>query len=419
LRVLIVDDNATNRQILEHQVASWKMRNGCAAGGGEAIDALREAAAAGDPYDLAVLDMHMPTMDGLTLARAIKADTLIAKTRLLMLTSLGQGVDSGQLAALGIHACLVKPVKQSRLFDCLADAVGSAPRSQNRTATTPEVTIPRELPSRSQLQILVVEDNDVNQKVALAQLQKLGYAADSAANGLKAVEAVDRLHYDVILMDCQMPEMDGYEATRQIRLREQSRSRTGEAPRAWIIALTADALPGTRARCLDAGMDDHRIKPLRLNDLREALSKCPSVPVQPAASAMPEAPAAPPEAPPVDLDRFAELAAELGGQRQELMDSYMEQARDILEQLEAAIENSSLSEIERLAHKLAGASATCGIRALASLLGEMEQSARAGRLPRENAETLQMEARRQLERVRQFLADLPNPAAPALCVEAA
>lgn len=419
LRVLIVDDNATNRQILERQVASWSMRNGSAANGGEAIDALRAAAAAGDPYDLAVLDTEMPNMDGLTLARAIKADALIAKTRLVMLTSLTHGVDSGQLAALGVRACLVKPVKQSRLFDCLADAVGSAPPLQDRSAAPSQDSVPRELPCRRHLRILVVEDNLVNQKVAMAQLQKLGYTADLAANGLEAVEAVDRLSYDVIMMDCQMPEMDGYEAARQIRLREQSRSKIGEAPRAWIIALTADALPGTRARCLEAGMDDHRIKPLRLNDLREALSKCPAIDGQTAFPVNQEAPATPPQPPPVDLERFAELAAELGGQRQELLDSYMEQAREILEQLEAAVEKSSLSEIERLAHKLSGASATCGIPALAAPLGEMENSARAGRLPRERAEALQLEARRQLERVRQFLTDQPRPAAPNLCVEAA
>lgn len=409
LRILIVDDNATNRKILEHQVASWQMRKDSAASGEEAIEALRKAAVAGDPYDLAVLDMQMPGMDGLALARAVKADALIEKTRLVMLTSLGQFLDCGKLAAFGIDACLVKPVKQSRLFDCLANAVGSAPRLETNSPAKREDPAHADPQVNPLLRILVVEDNAVNQKVALAQLQKLGYAADAVGNGLEALKAVDHIPYDVILMDCQMPEMDGYEATREIRRREQSGSWKGRA-RTWIIALTADALPGTRAKCLAAGMDDHRTKPLRPADLREALSGRPGPAAQPVAA---------PEPGPVDLQRYAELGRELGDQRQELVDDYLEQAHGILENLEAAIGTSSLGEVERLAHKLVGSSAACGIQALVAPLREMEQSARAGNLSRERAKTLLVESKRQFQRVRQFFADQHASAAAQLCAEVA
>ncbi|MHC1764985.1 MAG: response regulator [Verrucomicrobiia bacterium] len=418
LRVLIVDDNATNRKILEHQVASWQMRKDSAASGNEAIEALRKAAIAGDPYDLAVLDMQMPGMDGLALARAVKADALIEKTRLVMLTSLGQFLDCGKLTALGIDACLVKPVKQSRLFDCLANAVGTARRLETNSRAKREDLAPADPQANPLLRILVVEDNAVNQKVALAQLQKLGYAADAVGNGLEALKAVDGIPYDVILMDCQMPEMDGYEATREIRRREQSGSWKGRA-RTWIIALTADALPGTRAKCLAAGMDDHRIKPLRPADLREALAGCPGPAAQKAFAAPPEKPVAAPEPGPVDLQRFAELGSELGDQRQGLLGDYLEQAHGILEDLEAAIGTSALAEVERLAHKLVGSSAACGIQALVAPLREMEQSARAGNLSREGAKTLLVEAKRQLQRARQFFDDQHALAPAQLCAEVA
>jgi CheY-like chemotaxis protein len=213
LRVLVVDDNATNRQILRHQIFAWKMQKGSAASGYEALKILRTSAGAGTPYDLALLDMQMPEMDGLTLARAIKADPTIASTRLIILTSLGQMLTSAELRAAGIDAYLVKPVKQSRLFDCLVNVMGRAAVENTFVrSATPAADSPAAAPA-SRLRILLAEDNSINQKVALGQLQKLGHSADAVGNGLEALDALNQISYDVIFMDCQMPEMDGYEAS--------------------------------------------------------------------------------------------------------------------------------------------------------------------------------------------------------------
>ncbi|MFZ5496054.1 MAG: PAS domain S-box protein [Verrucomicrobiota bacterium] len=274
LRVLVVDDNATNRQILRHQIVAWKMQKGSAASGFEALKILRAAAAEGKPYDVALLDMQMPEMDGLTLARAIKADPAIAATRLIILTSLGHVLSPAELKHHGIDAYLIKPVKQSRLFDCLVDVVGSA--KAEHVFAKPASPLPGSaLPdSPSKARVLLAEDNAVNQKVALSQLKKLGYHADAVGNGIEAVQALDDVPYDLIFMDCQMPEMDGYEATQAIRKREQEALAAGRPrPRIHIIAMTANAMQGDREKCLAAGMDDYISKPVREADLRAALER--------------------------------------------------------------------------------------------------------------------------------------------------
>ena len=213
---------------------------------------MRDAAA--DPYDLVILDMQMPEMDGMSLARAIQADPATAGTRLIMLTSLGQKLEQAELAAVGIVACLTKPVKQSLLFDCLAIAAGQAPSKGARRITP---SPPTARPVRK-LRMLLAEDSSINQQVAIGQLQKLGYTADVVANGLEVLEAFQRIPYEVILMDCQMPEMDGYEAAREIRKREQQ---TGRKP-VHIIAMTAHAMQRDREECLAAGMNDYLSKPI-------------------------------------------------------------------------------------------------------------------------------------------------------------
>jgi two-component system sensor histidine kinase/response regulator len=274
LRVLVVDDNATNRQILRHQIVAWKMQKGSAAGGHEALKILRAAVTAGKPYDVALLDMQMPEMDGLSLAKAIKADPVIASTRLIILTSLGHVLSKQELKDIGIEAYLVKPVKQSRLFDCLVDVVGQT--QAERIFAKPASPLPGTSTATSpgKARILLAEDNGVNQKVALAQLKKLGYSADAVGNGLEAVQALDDVPYDIIFMDCQMPEMDGYEATRCIRKREHEASTSGRLKaRVHIIAMTANAMQGDREKCLASGMDDYVSKPVRESDLQAALGR--------------------------------------------------------------------------------------------------------------------------------------------------
>jgi len=272
LRVLIVDDNATSRQILRHQIGAWKMQRGSAAGGHEALKLLREAVAAGAPYDVALLDVQMPEMDGMTLARAIKDDPAIASTRLIILTALGHLFTKAELNAAGIDAYLVKPVKQERLFATLIDVAGG-PKAESALS---EISCAEELRPAPDalLRVLVAEDNPVNQKIAVSQLKKLGCTVEVVANGLEVLEALPRAIFDLVFMDCQMPEMDGYEATRAVRLREADTAH----PCPWrvpakIIAMTANAMQGDREKCLAAGMDDYISKPMRRADLQAMLDR--------------------------------------------------------------------------------------------------------------------------------------------------
>jgi signal transduction histidine kinase/PleD family two-component response regulator len=277
LQVLVVDDNATNRQILSHQILAWNIQTGSAASGDEALTMLRAAAAEDKPYDVALLDVQMSEMDGLALARAIKAAPTIAGTRLIGLTSLGQSLTAGELKEIGIDACVSKPVKQSRLFDALFNAMGetvvqpilaaSIERGSAAICSEPNSQI-------EQLHILLAEDNSINQMVGLALLRNLGFEANAVANGLEVLDALEQISYDIIFMDCQMPEMDGYEATRAIRKREQSLERPcpWKSP-VYIIALTANAMQGDSEKCLAAGMNDYLSKPVRPSKIQVALER--------------------------------------------------------------------------------------------------------------------------------------------------
>ena len=266
LRVLAVDDNSTNRQCLKHQLESWGMIYTEASSGYEALDLLRAAAQRNEPFQLAVLDLMMPGMNGFELARRIKNDTAIAGVELVMLTSFGERGDTATAQEIGIAAYLTKPVRQTQLFNCLARVVGAS--VDHEIVAVPPQPVRKEATAQvvSGKRLLLAEDNIVNQKVALRQLQKLGYRADAVANGREAVEALGRIPYDLVLMDCQMPEMDGYEATATIRRRE------GTAKHTWIVAMTANALEGDRAKCIAAGMDDYISKPVKIEDLSAVLS---------------------------------------------------------------------------------------------------------------------------------------------------
>jgi len=273
LRVLIVDDNDVNRRMLHEQVSSWKMRNGSFARAKQALQALREARAAGDPYQVVLLDYQMPEMDGATLAAAIRADPLLSDTLLIMLTSLGHWREVRHMQGASIDACLVKPVRQSQLQNTLATAWSKKLQSglSTRTKALQEIEA---LKSQfagtfagAPVRVLVAEDNAVNQKVAVRMLERLGLRPDVAGNGREAVELCGMLPYALIFMDCEMPEMDGYEATAEIRKLQGSDGRVA------IVAMTADAMEGSRERCIAAGMDDYIAKPVRLSEMVEALKK--------------------------------------------------------------------------------------------------------------------------------------------------
>jgi two-component system sensor histidine kinase/response regulator len=266
-RVLVVDDNATNRAVLHHQLAAWGMLDASASSGAEALQMLRSAAAAEDPFPLALLDLQMPVMDGLDLARAIKADPTLGGMRVVMLTSLGMRIEDAVRREAGIDEYLSKPVRQARLYDCLTRTMAEAlpaPAATRAQVATAVAAIPV-------LRILLVDDNRVNQKVALAQLKHLGQVADVVTNGREALETQTRSPYAVILMDCEMPEMDGYEASRRIRQLE-AQAGTGTPP-AYIIAMTANVMEGESQKCFAAGMNDYLSKPVIEAKLGAALRR--------------------------------------------------------------------------------------------------------------------------------------------------
>jgi PAS domain S-box-containing protein len=263
-RVLIVDDNATNRRILQHQLGRWQIEHDAAGDAESALRMLREAAQRRRPFELVILDGQMPDIDGFTLARMIRSDARIRDVAAVMLTSLARR-DSTALAELGISMHMTKPVKQAQLHECLTHALGGQMRNA-RGATVPEA--PAITPAAtSRARILVAEDNMVNQKVVQRLLSRSGYAVDLVANGLEAIEALNRIRYDLVLMDWQMPEVDGFEATRRIRSGEDAGSRIP------IIAMTASALAGDREACLAAGMDDYVAKPVKPSELHEVLDR--------------------------------------------------------------------------------------------------------------------------------------------------
>jgi CheY-like chemotaxis protein len=268
-RILIVDDHATNRLVLRELLRSWDCRFAEVQDGEEALGKLHQALAEGDPFRIALVDMQMPRMDGATLGRKVKADPALCDTQLIMLTSAGRRGDASHLKEIGFAAYLNKPVKKSHLYDCLVTVMG-IPATASKERSIPMITrYGLEEAKKTRVRILVAEDNVVNQKVALRILHKLGYRADAVADGREAVMALETIPYDLVLMDVQMPQMDGFEATGIIR-NPESGVHNHDVP---VIAMTAHAMKGDRERCLEAGMNDYISKPVTALALNEILEK--------------------------------------------------------------------------------------------------------------------------------------------------
>jgi CheY-like chemotaxis protein len=306
-------------------------------------------------------------------------------------------MDDEQLEKAGISACLVKPVKQGRLYECLT-GLRSPP---NPGAASDGSAAAPALPP--DLRILLAEDNVINQKVAVGQLRKLGVKPEVASNGVEAVEASNRTRFDIILMDCQMPQMDGYEAAQQIRLRENA---DGAKP-VYIIAMTANAMQGDREKCLAASMNDYLSKPVKDSELRAALMRgCAAATIEPEESK--EEPIAldlascttdiPTEETLVDLERLHASANEDPKILQELVELYFAQATDLMNGLRGAINSGSAKDIDHFAHKLVGASLACGMSAMVMPLRELEKRGKTGAL--DDAEALYDQASRHLEMTR-------------------
>jgi CheY-like chemotaxis protein len=291
LRVLIVDDIEVNRRVVHEQISSWGMRNGSYASAEEALHAIREAQAAGDPFDLVIADYQMPGTDGATLAAAIKADAALSGMVFILLTSIDHWRELRGLEGTSVDACLVKPVRHAKLMETLATAWAKKhpllpeparteppgaelARSRTGVRTSPArssiTALSRHLEHSgggSEVRALVVEDNRVNQKVALTILGKLGIRVDLASDGREGVEMLKRLPYDIVFIDCQMPVMDGFEAVIEVR------KAAGPNQRVAIVAMTADAMQESRERCIASGMDDYITKPVKQADFLHALER--------------------------------------------------------------------------------------------------------------------------------------------------
>jgi CheY-like chemotaxis protein len=261
-RVLIVDDNPAYRKIIKLTTESWNMQTYTAASGPEALEQMR----LGARFDIGILDIRMPEMDGITLAQEIRKQSQGQTMPLVILTSLAQAETSKEFSAIEIAAYLTKPVKQSQLYDALSKIFVNQPiKAQISQPQPPEIDL--HLAEKLPLRILLAEDTVVNQKVALLMLKKIGYRADVAANGLEVLTALHRQPYDVVLMDVQMPEMDGLETTQRICQQWETNQRP------YIIAMTANAMRGDKEICLAAGMDDYISKPVQIGDLFQALNR--------------------------------------------------------------------------------------------------------------------------------------------------
>ena len=409
VKVLVVDDNATQRQFLLHQLRGWKMLAAEADTGAVALTRLRQEASAGRPFDLVLLDQHMPEMDGLALAHHIRTDRLISSPRLVLLTTLGRKLDAELLHSAGIAACLVKPLKHGRLHDSLVAVITGTEAPLEPLAVGPAVGPEEKLPVRARrdVRILMAEDNSVNQKVALLQLQKLGYDADTVANGRQALEALRERPYEIILMDCHMPEMDGYEATLRIRQREQEAAlHANPGPPVYIVAMTANALQEDFEACLAAGMNAFISKPVVLEELQAVLER-----VSLRTTAPPvEDGSANGAGPPVDLTVMAGLR-ELGAPGEpdplaELIELFMADAPERLQQMQAALAAGDAPLLRTLAHTCKGSANNLGARPMAAVSARLEEDAKAGELSGAPARLEQLRA--EYARVEQVLRDERN-----------
>ena len=266
LRVMCVDDNPTSLEILERVLETKDILCTTEPGGEEAIKELRHAVVQGKPYDLAVIDRNMPGMDGIQLAKTIREDPVLASMKLVLLTSVSVRGDGKLARDSGFNGYFTKPITQAQIYDCIATVMGIDEQHQDQVLVTRHTLQEKDYKAR---RILLVEDNIINQKVALGLLLKLGYHADVSTNGQEAVNASSKVQYDAIIMDCEMPVMSGYQATQIIREREESEGK----PPVPIIALTAHAATGYKEKCLKAGMNDHLSKPVRLEQLQDTLDR--------------------------------------------------------------------------------------------------------------------------------------------------
>jgi signal transduction histidine kinase/CheY-like chemotaxis protein/HPt (histidine-containing phosphotransfer) domain-containing protein len=357
VRVLVVDDNATNREILRALLVSWQMRPAEAKSGEQAIELMKNACRDGDPFRLAIIDMQMPGMDGEELGRAIQSDRELSTTVMIMLTSLGTWGDTRRLAEIGFAGYLTKPTHSQELRNAASQALAATDdraRLLPHTPASEQAGI--EAVGRGS-RVLVAEDNVANQMVAVGLLRKLGAHGDAVADGREAVAALQTVPYDLVLMDVQMPEMDGLEATRRIRSGESGINDRGIP----IVAMTGHAMHEDRQRCLAVGMNDYLTKPVSPDSLARVL-----------ASWLPAAP--------VVWNRVAMMERMMGDESlaREILEAFVRDAGRFLDPFDAALEACDLAQLERLAHSAKGVAGTICADELQALAARVEQAARDG-----------------------------------------
>ncbi|MBE9581743.1 MAG: response regulator [Proteobacteria bacterium] len=388
-RILVVDDNTGSREVLREQLRSLGCRIEDVSGGGAALERLRQAMDDGSPFQIAIIDMQMAEMDGETLGRKIKEDPDLKETILVILTSFGRRGDAARMKEIGFAAYLTKPVKQSELYDCLATVTGRQSRTKDQRSESIVTRHSIAEDQKRKIRILLAEDDMTNQKVALHILKKLGFKADFVTNGREAVKAVETVPYDLILMDVQMPEMDGFEATKEIRKREEQlkakdRTTTDELParseHVPIIAMTAHAMQGYREECIEAGMDDYVSKPIEPQALADAIERQLSGWAQQATE-----PASTEETTSIEEGVFDKsvLLGRLSGDEElfdEVISVFMKDAPMQLEQLRQALNDNDAERVRRQAHRIKGASANIGAQALSGLACEIETAGKDAKL---------------------------------------
>jgi two-component system, sensor histidine kinase and response regulator len=429
--ILIVDDNQTNRMVLTKNIEALGSRPEAVPGGAEALDALRHAQRAGDPYHVVLLDMQMPGMDGEQTAGAIKSDPSLREVKIIILTSMGQRGDASRFEALGCSAYLLKPVKQQMLFDAVIAVLGREEKSDSALVTRHTLSEQKKTGQR----ILLAEDNAINQKLAVALLQKAGYSVDAVENGVQAFEKIQANQYGAVLMDVQMPEMDGFEATQKIREIEKQ---TGQ--HVSIIAMTAHAMHGDRENCFEAGMDDYITKPIQPKVLFSVLERW----TQPTRSSKEDLQAAQdystqeavfsidlddglfgeevsfvedkpgkgiynhqeiPAADTLPVD-FASALIHFDGDRDfmlKLFKQYKDQLPDRLAEIHAAVQDGDANRLARLAHTLKGLSLNFSANILAHYALGLEEMGRQADLT--NAPALVMQLDAETLRVQEYLSN--------------
>jgi CheY-like chemotaxis protein len=400
VRVLVVDDSITNCNILYHQLSSFGMRVDTVQQSNLTLFYLEKAIAATDPYQIAILDKQMPELDGEQLGRQIKSSTKLKDIHLVMLTSLDQSGDATRMIEIGFTEYLRKPVRKMRLLNCLIESIsGNTQKSVFEPPIYPSCDLPPVLPSN--LKILLAEDSLVNQKVAINQLQSLGYQTDIAANGQEVLDLCSQIHYDIILMDCQMPILDGYSTSRQIRALEAEKI---SSTKVIIIALTANAMQEDRDRCLASGMDDYLSKPVRKEDLAKKISYWGQVFANRSSTKL--------EADienslsntntantlnqnsqdlefvlEIDWEYLEEISGGNMAFQKELLHAFVSSLPEHLDALTIAISQQHYAEVERRAHFIKGSSAAIGITGIAQRASILEETSKQGNLP-ENAKIL-------------------------------